>query len=93
MPRYNLGHPFVEGISDQLDKLVHAVDRRVAAEIDAGACQTQSDYRKRDKMMDEECQTREEVEKELYALIERALDLYKVGIVAPLDKKKEEVKA
>ena len=85
--RYRLGDVFQEEIEKQLDEYKRAVDRRVCAEIDAGACQTKQDYRRRDDMLDAESKTRESVEMALLALIERALNLAKAGIIVPVQEK------
>jgi hypothetical protein len=80
---------FQSEVEDLLDKYKQVVDRRVCAEVDAGCCQTRRDYEKRDRMCDEEYSVRDEIEKSLLGLIEKALDLYKVGIITANPKKTE----
>ena len=59
----------MDEILDKLSDYRHAVEVRVGREIDAGCCQTNLDYRRRDEARDKEDQVREELE----ALIDGAI--------------------
>lgn len=62
-----------EEIENILDKYKSAVDRMVCAEVDAGACQTKSDYRRRDEARETEDKVRDESIAALIKLFEDEL--------------------
>jgi hypothetical protein len=70
-----------DDIENLLDKYKAAVDTRVCREIDAGSCQTRSDYRRRDEAQDAEYKVRDEVIAELFKLIDQAITHQILGIL------------
>lgn len=55
----------MDDLVGKLDELLKAHDRYVCAEIDAGACRTSYDYRKRDEAQEKYETLREQFEEKL----------------------------
>jgi hypothetical protein len=76
-----IGRAVKDDIDNLLDKYKDAVDRRVCKEIDAGCCQTRSDYRHRDAAVENEANVRDEVIAQLVKLIHQTITHHNLGII------------